>query len=351
MEKRGILGALMGLLSLKFTSAISSTYTNFDFRSLFYNVDSSFVVYGILFIIFFAVLMFVLGKTLFKENNTIRTIIAFCISALSIYWMVKSPSINLDSILYATPFLDGLLNTLMPFLLTAGFILLGWRFGWNRVLMIAGITAILIATFTDWVYSKGALITIGIIIFLIGYKIHRKKVKNRKYGEMSNYEKWKHDKKQAKREEKARKQWNKAGNKIGYHGSRVGRNLKHTLLGTPEEHKKLKEKLAKRKAKKEKKRKEKQLRKARNKFADERGIEQNAKSIRDLKKQKRKEAKARKKAEKLARQKQAWNKAGRKMGRGIASAGSKVEKKIPKKYKKYFKELGRDVIKFGAARP
>lgn len=205
MNKRGILGILIGLFSINLVSAFSTGYTNFDFRGLFTNVDASFIVYGTIFIVLFAFLSFILGRTLFRENTAIKTIIAFCISALSIYGMATSPAVNINSILYATPFFDGLFHTLMPFLFTAAFIFLGVKFGWGRILMIAGTIAIAIPLFTEWVYAKGALITIGIIVFLIGLKLHRIKKKKKKIGEMNWWEKRKYEQKKAKRKELRKK--------------------------------------------------------------------------------------------------------------------------------------------------
>ncbi|MBU0959494.1 MAG: hypothetical protein KKB31_06115 [Nanoarchaeota archaeon] len=184
--KKGVLVLTLGLMLTGFASA--SQYTSFSLENLLDSLDASLLILGCLFLIIFAVLTFSLGK-FFKDksgspNKPIVTTIAFAISAMAVYGIHKM-GWNYEDFLYEIGLTTDLLNIILPILIILGLIYLSRsknkysgkkEFKFHRIFLILGATLSVIA-FTDLIYEKGLLLTIGIVLLLIGLWLMRRNKK------------------------------------------------------------------------------------------------------------------------------------------------------------------------------
>lgn len=183
--KKGILSiAIVLILSLSF---ISASYSNFSIGELLDRVDSSTMLLGCLFLIFFAVINFALSKV-FKDkcgnpNTAVTAIVGLCVSILIIYGINKT-GFDIEELLYGMGLSDGMLGTLIPIILIIGAIYTIWRIKPRGFLILFGSIFLLITLATNWIYEEGILTALGIVMILIGlYLVRRKRRReSRGYG-------------------------------------------------------------------------------------------------------------------------------------------------------------------------
>ena len=174
MKKKVIVFAA-SLFALSLVSAYGS-YGSFSLGEFFDSVDSSTIVLGTLFFIFFALLNFSLSKA-FKDkegnpNKSLVTVLSLGISLLLVYWLYKS-SYDLQGAAYNLGISQGIIWAFIPWIIIGGVVYLFWKMK-SEALLIIGLILILIAVIGDFVYEEGMLTTIGIILILlwIGLKVY-----------------------------------------------------------------------------------------------------------------------------------------------------------------------------------
>jgi len=79
--------------------------------------------YAIIFLVFFAVLFFVLKRSVFKENKAVSTVIAVCLSLLIMWGLVNQTNL-LDNLVYELGSYFGDLSSMLYTLILLGIILL-----------------------------------------------------------------------------------------------------------------------------------------------------------------------------------------------------------------------------------
>ena len=185
---------LVFTLATMFTGFVSaSQYTSFSFENLLDSLDASLLILGCLFLIFFAILTFALGRV-FKDNagypnKPVVTTIAFAVSAMAVYGIHKM-GWNYEDFLYEIGLTTDLLNIILPILILFGLIYLSRtknkyngkkEFKFYRALLILGIIFSVLA-FTDFIYEKGLMLAIGILLFLVGLWLWKRNKKKSSYG-------------------------------------------------------------------------------------------------------------------------------------------------------------------------
>jgi len=180
--KRGILLIALAIVSISFISAYGSY--GFSIGDFLDSIDSSTLVLGALFIIFFGVLHFIFSRFFKKHDNTPNTAISatvsFAASVLMIYGIHKM-DINIEDFFYDIGINEGILEIIVPILLFIGFIFL-WKKVKEKVFLIFGGLFLFTAIATDWIYEKGVLLWIGgglIVIWAIIAYIRGKKKNSR----------------------------------------------------------------------------------------------------------------------------------------------------------------------------
>ncbi len=203
--KKSAFSIIFGVFLINLISA----YNGFGYSSVF---NESVIVWAAVFLIFFALINFILGRTIFKQDKTTRSIIALSMTALIIYGLAKK-GINISSIYVENLFFSDFLSVLIPWLVIIGIIITFITTKW-RAWIILGVLLILVSLL-GFVYTKSWILTIGIILILIGIK--RRSVWKRKQREKGmNAKEWEEYKgiRKARKKREAEK-WRKAGYKIG----------------------------------------------------------------------------------------------------------------------------------------
>lgn len=176
--KKEVFGIVIGISLLSFVSAYGSY--SFSLGNFFNTVDSSTMILGTLFIIFFALINFALANFFrsrnANQNGFLSAVISFSASLLIVYSLHRS-NLNIESFFYNIGFSEELLGTIIPIILVLGIIFLIWRLKIHS-LLILGILFFMIGTFTDLLYEKGTIIWMGIglsILWIIMFVLRRRK--------------------------------------------------------------------------------------------------------------------------------------------------------------------------------
>jgi hypothetical protein len=181
--KKGVLTLLpvffINLVSAQFFSG----YGRFSITDLFYSIDPPTMTLGLLFLIFFAFIFFVLGRV-FKDsygqpNKGIAGTISFAVSALIIYGLWSS-GFDLSDIFYSLGLSSDLLYFLLPVIILLASLLIIWKFEIRGFLIIFGLFIMILTIFTEVIYEKGIAFVIGLVMFLIGLELWRRKRKEEK---------------------------------------------------------------------------------------------------------------------------------------------------------------------------
>lgn len=163
MQKRGLLLSLiLGVFLISFVSA--------QFLGRFYGgyFDESLFIYGGLFILFFALINFILGRTIFGENQATKAVISLVISLFAVYGISTSNwGISTGNFYLGGFYFGEFWPSILTILLIAGIIYFIYKWGLGSVLMVLGLLLIGISL-TDLVFEKGVVLIAGIILFVIG---------------------------------------------------------------------------------------------------------------------------------------------------------------------------------------
>ena len=185
MIKRGVLT----ILSLTSISLVSAAFYggsgSFSLGEFLNSVDPSTLILGTLFLIFFAVLNYALGKW-FKDkhgepNKGVAGVVAVGISLIIIYAINKS-GVDYENFVYDMGISPDAIWLITPWVVIAGIVLLFWKLKYQALLAISAIL-ILIATLGNVVYEEGQLITVAIILLLVwaGIKFFTRKKAGHEY--------------------------------------------------------------------------------------------------------------------------------------------------------------------------
>ena len=155
--KKGVLFFILGIFLINFVSAFNG-YSNY--------FDSSLITYGAIFVIFFAMLNFILGRTIFRENKGSRIIISLASSLLAVYGLATS-NFNVGGGYVGSFYVGEYLLTILGVILIAGIIYFLSKWGFANALIVLGLLLIGISL-TNLVYEKGVVLVFGIILLVIG---------------------------------------------------------------------------------------------------------------------------------------------------------------------------------------
>ena len=127
MQKKELLFLILGIFLISFTSAQS--YGSLDLGNIF---DSSLIIYGGTFVIFFAFINFLLGRSIFKgdESKTTRVVISLVVSLMSVYWLSTGEFLSGFGTGYVGNFFVGdILPTIITIIFIVGIVFFIWRLG------------------------------------------------------------------------------------------------------------------------------------------------------------------------------------------------------------------------------
>tara|TARA_Y100000294_G_scaffold173441_1_gene189592 strand:+ start:122 stop:775 length:654 start_codon:yes stop_codon:yes gene_type:complete len=202
MQKKGFLIFTLLFFGIIFINFVSAQYYGSSLSNLLSSIDASTMILLLVLIISFAFINFSLSKSVFRDNKAIAGIIAFSISLGIIYWInsygVGYYGIDIEGIFYDLSYNLGFsgdfLYTIIPLILLVGTIYFIWKFKISKVSLVLGILLI-IASFTDFIYEKGIVLIIGIILVIVGFWFSKKSKNIRKYLKHKREFIKKHDKK------------------------------------------------------------------------------------------------------------------------------------------------------------
>ncbi len=163
MQKKEFLFLVFGIFLISFASAQSSL----NLGNIF---DPSLIIYGGTFVIFFAFINFLLGKSVFKgdEAKTTRVIISLVVSLMSVYGLSTGDFLSGVGTGYVGDlFVGDILPTILTIIFIAGIVFFIWKWGFSNVLMILGALSIIISL-TNLAYEKNVFFVLGIILLVIG---------------------------------------------------------------------------------------------------------------------------------------------------------------------------------------
>lgn len=187
MKKRLLLGFFLGVMLISFVSA--QYYGSFSFSNFLDSIGPSTMLLFIVFIVSFAFLIFVMQRTIFRENPTIAAVISFALS-LGITYGINRSNFNLGGWFYGF----GISPDLLFNLLSIFFIILVIYFAVKKqlryLILGSGLLLIILALFTDLIYERGIALLIGGVLFLIGiwlWNRQRKKEQGRAYYDNGGY--------------------------------------------------------------------------------------------------------------------------------------------------------------------
>ena len=146
-------------------------------NDILYSIDPNTMLLGLLFVIFFALINFLLSKTI-KARGT-SGIISFCIALLAVYGLNRT-SLDINGIFAGIGLSDTLIYSVVPILILIGLGFMIWKLKLGLTLILVGILLIVLS-FTDIIYMKTLVLIIGIVLFFIGIPLWytaRKKLRN-----------------------------------------------------------------------------------------------------------------------------------------------------------------------------
>jgi hypothetical protein len=175
---------------------------------LFYSIDPSTMILGLIFIVLYVIIHFSLSKV-FKKERASSTIISLCISLLAVYGLNRI-DFNLSGILFNWGISEDILYLIVPWIILGITILVSFvkdkttgkiSFRLYRLLLILGAILLLIGLIPG-VYEQTIFIIAGIILILLGIilwfikKVNLKKNTNPADGvdilieEARNFKRW-----------------------------------------------------------------------------------------------------------------------------------------------------------------
>jgi membrane protein implicated in regulation of membrane protease activity len=182
----------------------------FSLTNIFYSIDADILAYISLFLIFFALIHWLLKKTMFKDSPGILTVISASSALLAVYGLIRA-NFSIAGLMSNLNFPPMLQYNLVWIIFLLIFIILWVKKGLGICLMIIGLGLIIIGIL-KLVYADTEFIVTGIILFILGFIWHRWRKHRKKYKEMSLLDREKYKK---ERGDKIRIRRIKFGRRIG----------------------------------------------------------------------------------------------------------------------------------------
>jgi len=132
-------------------------------RNVLGGIDPNTMILGLLFVIFFAIINFALGKSL-RDKKT-SGIIAFCISLLAVYGINRT-NFDVSGMFYSIGISEEMIYTILPWIILVGLIFMIWKLKLPLTLMLVGIILIIASFF---VYEQTWVLIVGIVLFVLGF--------------------------------------------------------------------------------------------------------------------------------------------------------------------------------------
>jgi len=189
MKKRVLLLTfLLGLMLVRFVNAQLGYYGGFSLSNFFYSIDSVTMSLVLVFIISFAFLIFILQKSIFRENSTIAAVISFALS-LGITYSLNRTGFNIAGLFYGFGISPDLLFTIFLMLFFILVIYFAVKKKLRYLILGLGLLLIILALFTDLIYERGVALLIGGALLLIGFWLisRNKKKKRRAHYDYGDY--------------------------------------------------------------------------------------------------------------------------------------------------------------------
>jgi len=175
MQKRRLsFGLILGIFTISFVSAYYGSYGNFSITNLLDSIDPATMFLGIVFFLCLGFINFSLGKTIGKNNRMLSGFMSFLIS-LGIVYGLNRTNMDFSNFFYKLGISGSSFSTFTPIILLIVIVLLFWKFKTKALLILGALLIIL--SFTD-IYAKGASLLLGIIIFIVGLVLVKKKPNN-----------------------------------------------------------------------------------------------------------------------------------------------------------------------------
>lgn len=145
------------------------SFYNFSFSSFIASIDMSVVIWAVIFLIFVTLINYSLSRV-FKDNRALPPVLAILISIMAVYFMAQSGTI--ENVIFNIGFIE--IESYLPWIFLIFSALIIWRLGFGMFLIIAGVllAGLGLLGIAD---KNGIALTIGIILLLIGIKLHMMK--------------------------------------------------------------------------------------------------------------------------------------------------------------------------------
>lgn len=156
--KRGTIIPILGILLIGLVSAFNLNYGGY--------FDDTSIALGALFVLFFAAINFILGRTAFGRNAATRTIMALAISLIAVYG-ISNTNFSVSGAYFGHWYIGDYLPTLLTVIFVAGMAFLLYKFRLARVLIGAGLILIILSQ-TNLIYEKASVLVVGIVLTIIG---------------------------------------------------------------------------------------------------------------------------------------------------------------------------------------
>lgn len=175
MQKKGLMLAFISVFSVMIINLVSAQfYGGYSLSDILNSIDSSTLILGVIFVVSFGLINQALMRSVFRDNRGTGTIIALAVSLLIIYG-INLTGLDFEGFFYTLGFSEGILYTILPLILIGGFIYLGIKLkSFGAVLAIFG-GLLIVLSFTDFIYSKGTTMFIGILFLVVGFWLWHKK--------------------------------------------------------------------------------------------------------------------------------------------------------------------------------
>ena len=158
MKRGPILTPIMGIFLIGLVSAFNLNYG--------YYFDDTTIALVALFLLFFAAINFILGKTAFGRNTATRTIMALAISIIAVYG-ISNTNFSVGGGSFGHWYIGDYLPTILTGIIIAGTAYLLYKFRIARVLIGTGIILMILSQ-TNWIYEKSVVLITGILLTIIG---------------------------------------------------------------------------------------------------------------------------------------------------------------------------------------
>lgn len=179
--KRGLKLSALSIIFINFISLVSaqfySGYGGISFRNFLDAWDPQTIVFIITFGVFFAFLHKVLIGRFFKGHDSTSAVVSGLLAFGMSYGIYKLDFINVDNLFFNLGISGDVLWPVLIFILSAILVFMIWKLK-SKTFWILGILMIILS-FTEIIYEKGAAFVIGLV--LIGIGVVWKRIFSNKY--------------------------------------------------------------------------------------------------------------------------------------------------------------------------